>query len=78
MKPRHALGIVRRFAEELLQRRRIFQVRQHRPEPDQFPFATLFYRRALELQRQEARRDLPEPRRVQARRDIAFIDRPEV
>lgn len=78
MKPGHPIPIINRPAQKLVERRRLFQMRQHRPEPDQFPLAPLFQRRALELDGQKARRDLPEPRRVQARRDIALIDGPEV
>ncbi len=78
MKPLHPVLFINRSAKELVQWHRLFQMRQHGAEPDQFAGAPLPDGRALELQRQQARRQVPEPAPIEAGSDIGLVERPEV
>lgn len=75
---RHAILVVDRFTRELIQRDLLFQIRQHRAPPDHFPLMPAALLGAFELKIQQARRNIPEPRRIKPKPDICRIHRPEV
>lgn len=60
------------IADELTELRRLFHVRHHRTPPDMRPMHAHALSRALHFKGVKPGRDIPEPRRVETRRDVVL------
>lgn len=74
----HTCSVIHRPADELVQRDRLLQMRQHRAEPDQLTLALHPPRGALHLNTEQPRGQIPEPGRVEPRDDVVGADDSEV
>lgn len=72
VEPSDARAVIGWTADEPLQRDRLLQPWKHRAEPDQFPLPTLAQRRPFHLKGKQPGADVPEPRRVEPRRDVSL------
>lgn len=78
MEPLGARARIGLFAHERAQFDRLFEMREHGSEPDVFPIAPHAIGSAVEFQKQQPGRQVPEPCRVQPRRDISPKGRADI
>lgn len=78
MEPLHAIPIIDRPAHKLVERDGLLEMRHHGTKPDQLALSPHPCIGPAKLYVEHSRGQIPEPRRVQARRDVVHTKRPEI